>query len=190
MKIYTYFFALLTSGVGMASNNLEFYGELTESTCDVGVEGSESSTVNLPRIINNQLPTINSTAGLTPFLLVAKNCTVATGYSLVSAFFYVSNFDEKDVKNVDSATGYLNNLASISPASDVKLRISDAVGHYIKVGSASQVNDNKYKPFQYASPGSDNISYIPYLVEYIKIADTGHGVGAVRGVVMYDLMYK
>lgn len=189
MKKYVYFFALLISGTCIASNNLEFFGKLTESTCDVGVSGSESSTVNLPRIINNQLPDIDSTAGLTPFVLMAKNCTTASGYTLVSAFFNANDFDGEGVNNVDSATGYLNNLATISPASDVKLRISDSVGSYIKVGSANQVDDNKYKIFQYGGP-TGNISYIPYLVEYIKTADTGHDVGAVRGVVTYDLMYK
>ncbi|MEB6186380.1 fimbrial protein [Enterobacter roggenkampii] len=190
MKKYVCFFALLISGNCIASNNLEFFGKLTESTCDVGVSGSESNTVNLPRIINSQLPDINSTAGLTPFLLMAKNCNVASGYTLVAAFFNANNFDGDDVNNVDSATGYLNNLASTSPASDVKLRIGDGVGHYIKVGSAYQVNDNKYKPFQYTGPSGGNMAYIPYIVEYIKTADTGHDVGAVRGVVTYDLMYK
>ncbi|EFJ7594973.1 hypothetical protein AW765_004544 [Escherichia coli] len=189
MKKYACIFAVFISGTGIASNNLEFYGKLTESTCDVGVSGSESNTVILPRIINNQLPAINSTAGLTTFILMAKNCTVAPGYTFVSAFFNANNFDGEGVNNVDSATGYLNNLASTSPASDVKLIIRDTGDSYIKVGSASQVKNNKYKAFQYAGP-SGNIAYIPYLVEYIKTADTGHDVGAVRGVVTYDLMYK
>ncbi len=178
--------ALLFAGAAHAGNTIEFLGEITDSTCDVALEGASSTTVTLPTISKTTLPGLDSTAGRTMFALQASNCTLADGKTKVAAFFNANSTEGADINNVDSVSGYLNNLATASPAGNVKLRLIDGTGgSVIKVGYTDQMTSTQGVTVD----GSGN-ARMPYAVEYIATDVAGATAGAVRGVVVYDLMYQ
>lgn len=171
-----------------AGNTIEFLGEITDSTCDVVLEGSSATTVTLPTVSNTLLTAADATAGRTVFALNASNCTLglnAAGNQLtkVAAYFNANSTEGADAGNVDVASGYLNNLAGASPAANVKLRLIDGIGGgVIKVGYTDQTTTTSHVEVV------GNNARMPYAVEYIA---TGTATaGAVRGVVVYDLMYQ
>ncbi|WP_336222947.1 fimbrial protein [Enterobacter kobei] len=173
--------ALLFAGAAHAGNTIEFKGEITDSTCDVALEGGETGTiVRLPTVSKTALPGLDSTAGRTMFTLLASNCTLANGDTKVAAFFYAN-----DAKSVDTASGYLNNTATDSPAQNVKLRLVDGTsGNVIKVGYTDQMTSTEGVTVD----GSGN-ARMPYGVEYIATDVAGATGGFVEGSVVYDLMY-
>lgn len=178
--------ALLFAGAAHAGNTIEFEGEITDSTCDVKLEGDSTTKVTLPTVSKTTLPSLDSTAGRTMFALQASNCTLAAGKTKVAAFFNANSTEGVDVNNVDSASGYLNNLATDSPAQNVKLRLVDGTsGKVIKVGYTDQMTSTEGVTVD----GSGN-ARMPYGVEYIATDAAGATAGPVRGVVVYDLMYK
>lgn len=178
--------ALLFSGTASAANTIEFLGEITDSTCDVVLEGPSATTVTLPTVSKTNLPTANSTAGRTVFALQASGCTLANNKTKVAAFFNANSTEGADINNVDQASGYLNNLASASPAENVKLRLIDGTsGNVIKVGYTDQMTSTSG-----VTVDASGNARMPYAVEYIATAAEGAKAGAVRGVVVYDLMYQ
>lgn len=178
--------ALLFAGAAHAGNTIEFLGEITDSTCDVALEGGSSTTVTLPTVSKTALPSLDSTAGRTMFALKASNCTLADGKTKVAAFFNANSTEGSDANNVDSASGYLNNLAVGTTATDVKLRLIDGTsGNFIKVGYTDQMTST----LGVAVDGSGN-ARMPYGVEYIATDADGATAGPVRAVVVYDLMYQ
>lgn len=184
--VSTLIVSVLFAGAVQASNTIEFVGEITDSTCDVVLEGASSTTVTLPTVSKTALPNLDSTAGRTMFALQASNCTLTNGKTKVAAFFNANTTEGTDINNVDQASGYLNNLATASPAQNVKLRLIDGTsGSVIKVGYTDQMTSTQGVTVD----GSGN-ARIPYAVEYISTAPTGVSAGAVRSVVVYDLMYQ
>lgn len=178
--------AFIFSGAASAANTIEFLGEITDSTCDVALEGPSATTVTLPTVSKTALASLDSTAGRTMFALLASNCTLADGKTKVAAFFNANSTEGADINNVDNASGYLNNLSTASPAENVKLRLIDGTGGgVIKVGYTDQVTNTQAVTVD----GSGN-ARMPYAVEYIATSAGGAKAGAVRGVVVYDLMYK
>ncbi|CAI1218251.1 fimbrial protein [Serratia fonticola] len=186
------FAAVATSGFANAGSTIEFLGEITDSTCDVTLEGGSSSTVTLPTVSKDLMPAANASAGRTSFALNAANCTLGNGLTKVSAFFNGSNTGGTDANNVDNVTGYLNNLAADpatteypTAAQNVKLRLIDGTnGSFIKAGYTDQVTSAGYITVD----GSGN-ARMPYAVEYITVGGAA-SAGPVRGVVVYDLQYQ
>lgn len=195
-------FALSAASSAYAGNTITFLGEITDSTCDVSVEGG-SSTITLPSVSKDLLSATNSTAGRVAFALQAENCTLGNGKSKVAAYFNGEGAVGADAGNVDSATGYLNNLAtdpnpSNTPynaadastyyqdaATNVQLRLIDGTNNtVIKAGYTDQVDDAGYVTVD----GSNN-ARLPYSVEYISVAGNATP-GPVKGMVVYDLMYQ
>lgn len=176
--------ALTTVNFAQAGNTIEFLGEVTDSTCDVALEGASNTTVTLPTISKTLLPTASSAAGRTQFALAASNCTLGNGKTKVAAFFNASSTSGADANNVDSASGYLNNLATTNPAKNVKLRLIDGTNSsIIKVGYTDQTTSAGY-----VTVDANGKARMPYAVEYI--ATDAVTAGPVRGVVVYDLMYN
>lgn len=191
-------FALSAASSAYAGNTITFLGEITDSTCDVSVEGG-SSTITLPSVSKSLLSATNSTAGRVSFALLAENCTLGNGKSKVAAYFNGEGAVGADAGNVDSATGYLNNLAEDpNPGNDpdvttdyqdiatnVQLRLIDGTNNsVIKAGFADQVDDAGY-----VTVDSSNNARLPYSVEYISVAGSATP-GPVKGMVVYDLMYQ
>lgn len=187
-------FVLSGVSCAYAGNTISFLGEITDSTCSVVLEGTGSGdgTVNLPKVSSNLLSGKNSTAGRTSFALVAQDCAMGNGKTKVAAFFNGVGAEGADAGNVDSVTGYLNNLAADpgtdeyeTAATNVQLRLIDGTTEsVIKAGYDDQVSNAGY-----IAVGSDNSARMPYAVEYISTNGSATA-GPVKGMVVYDLMYN
>lgn len=189
-------FALSAASSAYAGNTITFLGEITDSTCDVSVEGG-SSTITLPSVSKSLLSATNSTAGRVSFALLAENCALGNGKSKVAAYFNGNGAEGADANNIDSTTGYLNNLATdpnpeddadadyLDAATNVQLRLIDGTSNaVIKAGFADQVDDAGY-----VTVDTSNNARLPYSVEYISVAGSAPP-GPVKGMVVYDLMYQ
>ncbi|TBM28334.1 fimbrial protein [Hafnia paralvei] len=169
------------SAQAASTGTITFNGELTDTTCDVDVNGQGAdATVTLPTVSINQLTAPGNTTGRTSFNMNLSKCVVGTegGHSKVSAFFQPGS-------TVDLSTGRLKNTATTG-ATLVDLQLLDASGNYapINVGNTDQVNDMAYVDIDQAT-GS---ALLPYAVEYYANGQTTPGV--VTSSVVYNLQYK
>lgn len=186
--------ALTMSSVATAGT-IEFLGQITDSTCDVQLEGG-GQIVTLPTIQSNLFATDGAAAGRTSFALLASNCSMTNGKTRVAAFFNGNSNEGVDANNVDSATGYLNNLA-VAPtpvetaangypaaATNVKMRLIDGTnGSFIRAGYTEQVSGGGFVTV------TNGAARMPYAVEYVRQGDAVTA-GPVRSVVVYDLQYN
>lgn len=177
---------LAALGMGMTAANaastgtITFNGELTDTTCDVDVNGQGAdATVTLPTVSVNQLTAAGNVTGRTSFNMNLTNCVIGTegGHSKVAAFFQPGN-------TVDLGTGRLKNM-STDGATLVDLQLLDASGNYsaINVGNTDQVQDTSYVDI-----AADGTALLPYAVEYYANGQTTPGV--VTSSVVYNLMYQ
>jgi len=176
-------FSLLATNNSVAgsSGTITFTGELTDTTCEVDVNGQGSdANVILPTISINQLTTAGDTAGRTSFNMNLSKCVVGTegGHSKVSAFFLPGS-------TVDLSTGRLKNT-TLDGAKNVGLQMLDGSGNYaiINVGNTDQRNDMTYVDIDQAG----GTALLPYAVEYY--ADGQSSPGVVTSSVIYNLQYK
>lgn len=174
--------ALAISGftVNAASTGtITFNGELTDTTCEVDINGQGSdATVILPTVGVNQLTASGETTGRTSFNMNISDCVIGTegNHAKVSTFFQAGN-------TVDLSTGRLKNVGGT--ATNVDLRLLDASNSFapINVGNTDQVNSTAYVDIQ-----ADGTAYLPYAVEYYANAQTTPGT--VTSSVVYNLQYK
>lgn len=162
-----------------STGTITFNGELTDTTCEVDINGQGSdATVVLPTVGVNQLTASGDTTGRTSFNMNISDCVIGTegGHSKVSAFFQPGN-------TVDLSTGRLKNVGG--SATNVDLRLLDASNNYapINVGNTDQVNN-----MAYVDINADGTANIPYAVEYYANAQTTPGT--VTSSVVYNLQYK
>lgn len=174
--------ATLGSSVANAESTgtINFNGELTDTTCNVNIEGQgPDATVTLPTVSINELTQPGKTTGRTGFNMALTECTVAQGGpSKVSAFFQAG-------ETVDLSSGRLQNQTT-GGATNVDLQLLDASNGYsaIKVGNTSQVNDTAYVDIDAAN----GTASIPYAVQYY--ATNATTAGKVTSSVVYNLQYK
>lgn len=175
--------AALTAAVvpahAASTGTINFNGELTDTTCEVDINGQGSdATIVLPTVGVNQLTASGETTGRTSFNMNLSNCVVGTqgGHAKVSAFFQPGN-------TVDLSTGRLKNVGG--NATNVDLRLLDASNSYtpINVGNTDQVNN-----MAYVDINADGTAFLPYAVEYYANAQTTPGT--VNSSVVYNLQYK
>lgn len=177
--------SIMCLGVSFASNaastgTITFNGELTDSTCNVVIDGQGSdATVTLPTVSISELDSSGKTTGRTAFNLQLSDCVVGTntGQSKVSAFFQTG-------ATVDQSTGRLKNTLT-DGASSVDLQLLDASNNFapINVGSTSQVSDMGYVDID-----ANGTATLPYAVEYYANGQTTPGL--VASSVVYNLQYK
>lgn len=193
--------AVLTMSSVASAGEIEFLGQITDSTCNVALEGSSAATVTLPTISSSLFSMAGDTAGRTSFALLATNCTLTNGKTRVAAFFNGNSAGAGDPANVDSATGYLNNLAGVgftpdasaavgylAAATNVKLRLVDGTsGATIRAGYTEQVTNAGFVTA--TGTAGSMTARLPYAVEYIS-TDASVGAGPVRSTVVYDLQYN
>ncbi|HBM3280052.1 TPA: type 1 fimbrial protein [Klebsiella oxytoca] len=181
--ISVYLYAVLSaatlSAQAASTGTITFNGELTDTTCEVDINGQGSdATVVLPTVSSSQLTAPGDTAGLTSFNMNVSGCIIGTqgGHSKVAAFFQPGN-------TVDLSTGRLKNVGG--SATNVDLRLVDASRYYIpiNVGNTDQVNDMAYVDVQ-----ADGTALVPYAVEYFSLGYTTSGT--VSSSVVYNLQYK
>jgi major type 1 subunit fimbrin (pilin) len=177
-----------SSAYAESTGTINFNGELTDTTCDVNIEGQgPDATITLPTVSINELTAAGQTTGRTSFNMALTNCQVtaadeengvAAGPSKVSAFFQPGD-------TVDLSTGRLLNQTA-DGATNVDLQLLDASNAYaaINVGNTSQVNDTAYVDIDTATGTAE----IPYAVEYYATDATT--AGKVTSSVVYNLQYK
>lgn len=167
------------SSQAASTGTITFNGELTDTTCDVDVNGQGTdATVTLPTVSINQLTAAGNTTGRTSFNMNLSKCVIGTegGHSKVAAFFQPGD-------TVDLSTGRLKNVGG--DATNVDLRLLDASGNYsaINVGNTDQVDNMAYVDIQ-----ADGTAVLPYAVEYYANGQTT--AGTVTSSVVYNLQYK
>ncbi|MDK6932424.1 fimbrial protein [Klebsiella aerogenes] len=162
-----------------STGTITFNGELTDTTCEVDVNGQGSdATVILPTVGVNQLTKSGDTSGTTSFNMNISDCVIGTegGHSKVSTFFQAGN-------TVDLSTGRLKNMTG--GATNVDLRLLDASNSFapINAGNTDQVNSTAYVDIK-----EDGTALLPYAVQYYANGQTTPGT--VVSSVVYNLQYK
>lgn len=181
LSVLTVLSAASIAANAASTGTITFNGELTDSTCNVDINGQGADgIVNLPTVSVNQLTAAGETTGRTAFNMNLSDCVVGAqgGHSKVSAFFQPGT-------TVDLATGRLKNTDTAG-ATQVDLQLLDVSGGYkkINVGNTDQVNAMEYLDID-QSTGS---VMLPYAVEYYANGQTTPGL--VQSSVVYNLQYK
>lgn len=175
--------AVATAFVGInvqaaSTGTITFEGSLTESTCDVTINGDSDPTIKLPELAASAMPAQSDIAGDTRFDMNLTNCTLATGDTGLAAYFsgYTTN-----------ANGRLVNQSTATTASNVTLELMDRtnnVANPIIVGDASQIANT-----QYVGINADGTATLNYSVHYYA-EDGAATAGAVNSSVVYALQYQ
>ena len=100
-SIFAVFALAAFSAQAASTGTITFNGELTDTTCEVDINGQGSdATVILPTVGVNQLTASGDTTGRTSFNMNISDCVIGTegGHSKVAAFFQPGN-------TVDLSTG-------------------------------------------------------------------------------------
>ena len=169
-SIFAVFALAAFSAQAASTGTITFNGELTDTTCEVDINGQGSdATVILPTVGVNQLTASGDTTGRTSFNMNISDCVIGTegGHSKVAAFFQPGN-------TVDLSTGRLKNVGG--SATNVDLRLHD-------IGNTDQVDG-----MAYVDINTDGTALLPYAVEYFANAQTTPGT--VTSSVIYNLQYK
>lgn len=167
-----------------AVNTITFNGHITDATCDVSLEfkgetvgPTGTGSIVLDEVSATSLAGVGSTAGELPFFIVAKNCILGTpAKSKIAANFKSANGDNQ---------GYLNNTATITPATNVQFRLLDSTRNVIKVNDPNQSTTTAPTTLNTDPEGETRMMYF---VEYVSSLGTA-SQGNVASSVDYELMY-
>lgn len=173
-------FSIVTAAQAASTGTITFTGLLTDTTCDVSVNGGgPSATVKLPAVSVSNLSRAGEVAGRTDIRMNLSKCIVISkgGASTVSAFFETGD-------TVDVSTGRLKNIGG--QAGNVDLQLLDGSNKFavIKAGNTSQVDSTKYITINQAT----GTALLRYAVQYYATAKTTPGT--VTSSVTYSLQYK
>jgi major type 1 subunit fimbrin (pilin) len=180
MKTQARIFAVLLAAAATQSafagdGQINFTGELTDSTCVITVNGQVApalATVALPKLSTTLLKTAGNTAGKTGFNIELSACTGTT--TTAAAFFEAGS-------GVNPLT---SNLFNTGGAKNVELQLVDVTnGAVIKAGDQSQVKSTS--AIKKNAAGS---TILPYAVQYISTGVAGAGL--VAGTVTYSINYQ
>lgn len=177
-KILALVMTFIVPGIHSAMANtgtVTFGGELTANTCNVSVDGGNSSnTVTLPKISQSVLDSAGKTAGRTPFTMELSGCSGAL--KTAAAFFEQG----PGVTN----TGFLINTGGTA-GNSVYLQLRDGSNSdaIIKVGDRSQLTNTKF--LDISSGGATLL----YSAEY-RAASNTVSAGTVVAAVNYNIQYK
>ncbi|WP_114194188.1 fimbrial protein [Edaphovirga cremea] len=163
------------------SGTITFNGELTDTTCDVTVNGEAAdATVKLPTVGVSQLNADGAITGRERFNMELTNCAVVTegGKNQVSVFF-------QQGATVDSKGHLINTLTDATAATLVDLQLLDASNNYLPInaGDASQTTTTAYAPI----PDGGSLT-LPYAVQYYANGQATPGLFS--SSVMYNLQYQ
>lgn len=118
----------------VTQGTVTFNGELITETCSI-VSGDEDLQVQLPTLSTKSLAVAGDEAGSKSFDIRVENCDA--GISKVGAHFEALNSTGYDIK-----TGNLTNAStSASKATNVQVRLYDADGTPMTVGTTGQMFD-------------------------------------------------
>lgn len=177
--------SLVAGNAVASSGTLNFEGQVTNVTCNVGVNGTglADATIVLPTVPVSTLASVGATAGRTfiRFELMDDSCGDVDGEDavpdLVSVFFNANS----DV-DLTGDIGRLANKATTGAATNVALQIADATGTPLNLfldatGQSQGVNS--------VTPQKGAV-----LTRYVEYYATGAATaGAVQSTAQYDLHY-
>lgn len=183
-----------------STGTITFDGKVTDTTCDVSVNGQGAdAVVTLPTVSSALLASQGQVTGKTGFNMELTNCTLndplndaakdpkvqgLLSVSKVSAFFQAGS-------TVDTVTGHLKQQDT-SGAQNVSLELLDGTTDQpIKAGDSSQVDGNTYYNMTDNGTAAGNVLnsiILPYSVQYY--ADGAATAGQVTSSVVYNLQYK
>ncbi|EMT6576924.1 fimbrial protein [Providencia rettgeri] len=174
--------SLMSAGTYAASTGtITFTGELTDTTCEVDINGNGSdATVTLPSEGIENLTTAGAVSGRTSFNMNLSKCAAGKNNprSKVATFFQAGS-------TVDLSTGRLINQ-STAGATNVALQLLDPANNFevINVGNTDQIAGSTYVDID----ATNGTALLHYAVEYYALGQTTPG--AVSSSVIYNLMYK
>lgn len=173
MKMKLLSIALLLPIAAFASNTVTFLGEVSDSTCDVTINGTSGEvSVQLPTVQATDLATATKTAGTTPFKFVVSGCTAGTQ----------ANVGMRLVSNATTNSGNLVNIAT-NPAEQVSVQIIDG-----KSTTAVDFTKGEYFTDRVALPTASDSLEFPFTAQYY--ADGKASVGKVESQLQYALSYN
>lgn len=167
--------AASTSALAATQGTVTFNGQLTADTCEISPE-SENRVVPLPPVAIATLNGPGIEAGTTGFELNVVNCP--SDITQVAA-----HFEAIGSSGADTATGNLTNASTdANPATNVQVRLFDADGNHLPVGSTGPGVDI-VRP----TPTSNGTATMYYAGGYYSTAATT--AGPVYAQVRYTLAY-
>lgn len=177
MKFKTLSIALLLPFAAMASNTVTFLGEVSDSTCNVTVNGTEGNvSVQLPTVQASALASVGSKAGATPFKFTLSGCTATAGTQATVGMRLVSSSTAN--------SGNLVNIATDTPAQNVSIQILDD-------NETDPINFTlgEYSTALVAKPTADDATAeFPFTAQYYSAGEAK--IGKVEAQLQYALTYK
>lgn len=160
-------FAQAAPGTGQVT----FNGQLTQDTCVIQA-GDEDQTVTLDTLSTQSLNTAGAVGGSKMFSITVANCP--STLNSVAAHF--------ETTNMDPATQYAKNVATVTPAGFVDVRLLDQDGTTpLKLGTTGSF-------FPISGTGVARGATMNYGGEYYATAPTTPG--NVTAIVLYTLAYQ
>lgn len=178
MKYKILSIALLLPFTVFASNTVTFLGEVSDSTCNITVNGASGNvSVQLPTVAATQLATIKDVAGNTPFTFTITGCSGTTqtkvGMRLVSAS--------------TTAGGNLVNIATTKPAENVSIQILDE-GITTAANKPINFTLGEYYGATSAFPANNASTVLTFSAQYY--AEGAAKAGKVQSQLQYALAYE
>ena len=173
---------LVAVGAQASDGQINFQGELTDSTCQIAIDGSPSpATVVLPTLSVQALAAPGAVAGRTQFNIELSGCTGLVTTSTAAAYF-------ENGASVDSTTNNLVNTTT-SGAGNVQLQLIDAQSNMkIDIGRSSQTSTNTPVVIPNTAGASTGTTILPYAVQYYALGATT--AGPVTSDVSFSINYQ
>ncbi|PXW48748.1 major type 1 subunit fimbrin (pilin) [Klebsiella oxytoca] len=170
---------LVATGAQASDGQINFQGQLTDSTCQIAIDGSPSpALVVLPTLSVQALAAPGAVAGRTQFNIELSGCTGLVTTSTAAAYF-------ENGASVDSTTNNLVNT-TMSGAGNVQLQLIDAQSNMkIDIGRSSQASSNTPTIIDGAGTGT---TILPYAVQYYALGATT--AGPVTSDVSFSINYQ
>lgn len=177
MKFTLLSLALLLPCTALASNTVTFLGEVSDSTCDVTIDGVKGDvSVQLPTVQASSLAADGQIAGATPFKFTLSGCTAASGATTTTVGMRL-------VSTSTANSGNLVNIASDSAATNVSIQILDESDS----SNAIDFTLGEYSTPLKVKPTSGNVEF-PFIAQYY--ANGVATIGKVESQLQYALTYK
>lgn len=181
MKLVALGVALMLPVAAYADNTVTFLGEVSDSTCNVTVNGTEGNvSVLLPTALATDLADAGSTAQPTKFDFVVSGCTAATSGA-------DSTVAMRLVPLQTSSNGNLENIASTGAAENVSIQLVD---NYNSANTKISFSSGEYTTAFATLPTTTAGTTVtfPFTAQYYSAGSAT--AGKVEAQVQYALSYE
>ena len=182
-----FLFAISTSA--MSAGVITFNGTLVDETCittvsSTGVTAIDSPTLTLPTLAVSAFPTVNSTAGKTPFTIHLKgaNCTLANPTKYATPYFVY------DINKVNAQGRVINTDAATGSSVDIEI-LNDANAFInLTANETSQTTSTRTVVDTDETNETNETDFSYYARYYAKAVPVV--AGPVTGTLTYNVIYK